>query len=168
MSGYIRTTRECSVSQLHPSLLQAIHEYFQTHQLGDPDTGIQMCCETISEKRNPGKLGALLEGNPDTIGLLATLLMADWLIWARNGDRSGTVVSGARLKVIRVKAFVSRRSKDFQLEVSGFINDSKEYVRGNLGMGPDLAAQRFCEQVGQAVSKVNPPPNRKFFGLISG
>ena len=162
MSGYIRTTRECSVSQLHPRLSQAIREYFQTHQLGDLDTGTLICCETISEKKNPGKLASFLDGYPDTIIHLGILLTAEWLIWARSGDQSGTMVTGAKLKLIQVKAFVSKRTKDMQLEVSGFIGDSKEYVRGNLEMGPELAAQKFCTEVGQAILKVNPPAKRAF------
>jgi hypothetical protein len=168
MSGYTRTTRECSVSQIHPSLSQAIREYFQMHQLGDVETATLRCCETISEKRNLGKLAAILEGNSDTTGHLAILLTADWLIWVRNGDRSATVVTGARFKVIRVKVFVKKRTKDMELEVNGFINNSREYVRGNLELGPELAAQKFCEAVDQAVLKENPPPKRTLRRWMGG
>jgi hypothetical protein len=168
MSGYIRTTRQCAVNQLPFGLSKAIGEYFQIHQLGDPNTEVLMCCETISEKQNSGKLVSFLEGYPDTTIHLALLLTADWFIWARTGDRSVTTVTGARLKLIRVKAFVSRRTKDMQLEVTGFINDTKESVRGNLQMGPDLAAQKFCDELGQAVNKVNPPVKKSFFGLMGG
>jgi hypothetical protein len=168
MIGYNRTTRECSANQIHPSLYPAIREYFQTHQLGDLDMETLLCCETISEKRNPGKLASFLEGNPDSITHLAILLTAEWLIWARNGDRSGTIVTGAKLKVIQVNALVARRTKGMELEVSGFIAGSKEYVRGNLEMGPDVAAQKFCEVVGQAVLKANPPAKRKFPRWMGG
>ena len=34
-----------------------------------------------------------------------------------------------------------------ELEISGFMADTKEYVRGNLELGPDPAAQKFCEAV---------------------
>ena len=165
MSAYNRSTRACVVSQLTPELSKAIVEYFQNHQLGDPTTEVLSCCETISTKRNLGKLVDLLEGNPDTTSHLALLLTADWFIWARSGDQSQTTVTGARFKMIRVKAFVSRRTKDMQLEVAGFVNDTKESVRGNLQMGPDLAAQKFCDAIGEAVDKANPPVKRKFFGL---
>jgi hypothetical protein len=168
MSSFIRTTRECSVSQLNPRLTRAVEEYFQAHRLGDVNTETRLCCETISEKRMSGSLANLLEGDPDTSIHLAMLLTTDWFVWARSGDQSGVVVSGARLNVIKVKAFTSRRTKDMVLEVTGFVNESKEYVRGNLEMGPELAAQKFCEEVGQAVSKVIPKPRKKFFGLISG
>jgi hypothetical protein len=55
-----------------------------------------------------------------------------------------------------------------QLEVSAFIGDSKEYVRGNLELGPELAAQKFCEEVGQAVLNLNPPVKRKFPRWMGG
>jgi hypothetical protein len=167
MSSYIRTTRECSASQLHPRLSQAIREYFQTHQLGDPANEIRLCCETIAEKRNSGKLASFLEDDPDTTIQLALLLTAEWFIWARNGDRSGTVVSGARLKGLQAKAFTLKRSNNMQLEISGMIGGTKDYVRGNLEMGPELAAQKFCEEVIQAVNKVTPPARKgrlKWFG----
>jgi hypothetical protein len=168
MSGYNRTTRECSVSQIHPSLYQAIREYFQAHQLEDQDTGTILCCETISERRNTGKLASVLDGNPDTTIHLAILLTAEWLIWARNGNQTGTVITGTKLQVIQVKAFVTRRTKDMELEVSGFIADTKEYVRGNLEMGPDVAAQKFCEVAAQAVLKANPPAKRKYPRWMGG
>ena len=168
MFDYTRTTRICPVSQIHSSLSQAIREFFQAHQLGDPDTETILCCETISTRPDPGKLVTRLDGNPDTNIHLAILLTAEWLIWARNGDQTGTVVTGAKLQVIKVKAFVTRRSKDMELEVSGFMTDTKEYVRGNLELGPDVAAQTFCEAVVVAVLKAKPPTKNKFFGLISG
>ena len=168
MNGYIRTTRECSVSQLHTSLSQAVREFFQTHQLGDVDAVTRMCCETISEKHNLGRLVSILDGNPDATTHLAILLTDDWLVWARSGDQTGTVVHGAKLKGIQVKAFVSRRTKGMELEVSAFIGDSKDFVRGNFQLGPELAAQKFCEEVGQAVLKLNPPVKRNFLGMTRG
>ena len=162
MNKYTRTTRECSVSQLHPSLSTAIREYFQTQDLGDLDSGTLLCCETISVDRNPGKLDAFLDDDRDTTIHLATLLTTEWLIWARSGDQSDPLVIGANLKTIQVRASVSRRTKDMQLEITGFINNSKTFVRGELELGPELAAQKFCEEVVQAVSKNKPPAKRIF------
>jgi hypothetical protein len=167
MSSHIRTTRECTVSQLHPRLSQAIREYFQMHQLGDPDTGTLLCCETITEKRNTSKLASFLEGDPDTIVHLAMLLTADWFIWAHNGDRSGTGIAGTKLKGLQIKAFVAKRTKNMQLEVAGMISGTKDYMKGNLEMGPEPAAQKFCEEIGQAVKRVNPPEKKnrlRWFG----
>jgi len=167
MSDYTRTTRICPVGQINSSLAQVVREYFQTHQLGDPETETLLCSETTSRRDAPGKLVAALDGNPDTEIRLAILITPEWLIWARHGDQTGTVVTGTKLQVIKVKVFVRRRSKDMELEVSGFMNDTKEYVRGNLELGPDPAAQKFCEAVDAAVTKAKPPTKKKFFGLIN-
>lgn len=168
MSRYNRITRECSLSQLHPALSQAIREYFQTHQFGDADTETCSCCETISEKRNTGRLASILDGDRDTIYHLAILMTQDMLIWARSGDRSGTVVTWAKFKAIRVRVFVSGRSKNIKLEISGFMADSKEYVRGSLELGSEMAAQRFCEKVEKTVLRENPPAERKFPRWMGG
>lgn len=167
MFGYTRSTRTCTVSQIHSSLAQGVQDFFQAHQVGDPDTDTLLCCETIARRDPPNPLFKLLDGDPDTNIYLATLLTKEWLIWARNGDQTGTVVTGAKLQVIKVKAFVRRSSKDMELEITGFIAASKEYVRGNLELGPEPAAQKFCEAVLQAVNEAKPPVKKKFFGLIN-
>jgi hypothetical protein len=167
MSATTRTTRICPPSQIHSSLAQSAQEFFQAHQLGDLETGTVLCCETISRRDPPGRLFAMLDGNPNLNTHLAILLTPDWLIWARHGDQTGTVVTGTKLQVIKVKIFVTRRTKEFELEVSGFLLDNKEYVRGNLELGPDPAAEKFCNAVAQAVSQAKPPPKKRFFGLIN-
>jgi hypothetical protein len=168
MSEPIRSTRTCSVSQIQPELFQAIQEFFQSHKLGVLETETLQCCETVSNRPIPGKLDSLLEGNPDSTSHLAVLLTQEWLIWARNGNRSGTLVTGARLKGLQVKLFTARRTKNMELEISAFFGDSKEFAKGSLELGPDLAAQQFCEEVGQAVLKVNPPVKRKFPKWMGG
>ena len=119
----------------------------------------------LSEKRPPGKLAALLDGNPDTTVHLAILLLDEWLLWARRGDQSGTLTCAARLKGLRVKVFQSRRTNDLGLEISAFIPDAREFVRGNLQLGAGPDAQKFCKAVTEAVLKLNPPVKRKLFGL---
>jgi hypothetical protein len=167
MFGYTRTTRICPVSQIHPNLAQVIREFFQTHQLGDAESEITQCCETISTRPTPNRLVGLLDGNPDTTIHLAIVLSPDWLVWARNGDQSGTIVTGAKLQVLKAKAYVRRNSKNMELELSGFMADTREYVRGSLELGPDAAAQKFCEAVVSAILKAKPPSKTKFFGLIN-
>ena len=168
MSDYRRITRECSLGQLRPELLHAVREYFQQHRLGDLETESLACCETISEKKGIGRLASLLGDDPDTIAYTGILLTSQWLIWARSGDQSGTVVTGANLKEIRVKMFTSRLSKDTGMEIAGYIGESKGRVRGYLGMGPELAAQKFCEQVQQAIIKLNPPVKRRLPRWLGG
>jgi hypothetical protein len=157
MSDYNRTTRECPVSQLHPELLQAIQSYFQEHKLGDLEAETLMCCETISTKKNFGRLVSLLKGVGDKTIHTGMLLTSQWLIWVRRGDQSGTLLNAANLKEIQVRTYISILTKDTGLEIFGYIRDSKGQVRGYVGMGAELAAQKFYEEVKKAITNVNPP-----------
>jgi len=164
MSDYVRFTRECSFDQLRPELARAIREYAQNHrELGNIEIEVLMCCETTSERKRAGALVALLGDDPDTILYTGMLVTPQWLIWARNGDQSGTVVSSAKLQEVQVRAFASRLVKDTGMEVSGYIGDSKGRVRGYIGMGPEPAAQQFCDQVQKAIEKATPKPAKKRF-----
>lgn len=160
MSDYDRTTRECTVSQLRPELFQAVRKFFQEHRLGDVETETLMCCETISKKKSAGRLGSLLNDELDTTVYTGMLLTSQWLIWVRSGDQSGTLLNAANLTEIQVKAHTSLLTKDTGLEISGHVEDSKGRVKGYVGMGSELAAQKFCEQVQQAITKVNPPAKK--------
>jgi hypothetical protein len=161
MSDYNRTTRECSVSQLHPELRQAIRSYFKEHELGDPQAETLMCCETISEKKKFGRLASMLKGPEETTIHTGMLLTSQWLIWVKKGDQSDIVLNAANLKEIQVRDYASIFAPDTGLEILGFIGGAKNKVRGYIGMGAEPAAQKFCEEVQQAITAANPPPPAK-------
>jgi hypothetical protein len=162
MSDYNRTTRECSVSQLHPEIRRALQSYFLEHQLGDWEAETLMCCETISEKKDFGRLISLLKGAGDRTIHMGMILTSQWLIWVRRGDQSGTLLTAANLKEIQVRTYISILAQDTGLEIFGFIGDSKSQIRGYVGMGAESAAQKFCEAVKKAITNVN-PPSQKFW-----
>lgn len=168
MSEYARTTRECSVDQLHPELLLAIQIYFKEHGLGDLQIEALRCCETISRKKNTGTVASMLGGNPDTTIYLGMLLTSQWLIWVHSGDKSGTRLNAANLNNIRTEFYTSLFAKDVNLLIDGFIGDANSRIRGRIAMGAGPAAQKFCEEVIQAVSKVNPPAPKKWLGWPMG
>jgi hypothetical protein len=157
MSDYNRTTRECSVNQLHPELFRAIQNYFQEHNLGDLNTEALACCETTSQRKSTGRLITWLNGEQDTTIHMGMLLTPERLIWARSGDKSGTLLASADLKQISVKVRTSLLMKDAGLEVSGYVDGSNSLVRGSIGIGSESAAQKFYDKVHQAIIKVNPP-----------
>jgi hypothetical protein len=156
MSNYHRTTRECPVSQLHPALLQSIQTYFLEHQLGDVETETSLCCETVSTKKSASGLPAWLDDAPDTTIYMGILLTSQWLIWVRYGDKSGTMLSAANLKNIIVKTYSSILSQDTGLDISGFPEGAKGALRGRLGMGSELTAQKFCDEI----ARLNPPAQK--------
>jgi hypothetical protein len=167
MSEYIRTTRECSVNELHPEILQAIQNYFQEHALGHLPSETLACCETISQKK-AGKTVSWLSGKQDTTIYTAVLLTSELLIWVHYGNQSGIRLNTANLKEIGSGYRTSLLTKDVGLEIVGYIGNAKGRVRGYIAMGTDLAAQNFCEEVQQAVTKANPPSPRKPFRWLSG
>jgi hypothetical protein len=168
MSDYNRTTRECPVSQLQPDLRQAIKNYFQEQELGNPDTETMLCCETVSTRKSSGWLSSLLGSGEDTSFHTAMLFTSEWLIWVRKGDQSSTLLNAANLKEIQVKTYASLLNKDNGLEITGYTKDSKGRVRGYVGMGSELAAQKFCEEVEKAVNKVKPPAPKPFSRWFGG
>ena len=166
--SYERTTRQCHFSELDHGIQQALQGYFQSHGLGDPETESRLCTETLTVRRPAPKWISILEGNLDPTSRLAMMITSDWLVWVLSGERSGTVTAGARLKVLKTKILVTRRSEEFRLEISGLLNDSKEFARGTFELGAQPAAQKFCESVNTAVLEQNPPPSkehRRWFGI---
>jgi hypothetical protein len=161
MSNYNRTTRECSVSQLHPELRQTIRGHFQEQNLGDPETECLVCCETVSEKKDSSRLVSWLKSGMDSTIHVGMLLMPEQLIWVRRGDRSATVLNAANLIDIQVREYKSIFTKETGLEIFGFISTSKGQVHGYVGMGEEESAQKFCEAVQNAVNALQPPPAEK-------
>jgi hypothetical protein len=157
MSDYNRTTRECTVSQLHPELFLAVRNYFQEHQLGDLETDTLQCCETISRKKSANRLISWLNDSLDTTVHMGILFTSQWLIWVRSGDKSGTQLASANLTRISVRVYSSIFTKDAGLEIAGQVEDSKGMVRGVLAMESVAAAQKFFDEMNQAIIKVNPP-----------
>jgi hypothetical protein len=167
MSDYTRSTIECSVRQLRPELRRAIDEYFEKHTLGDVETETMLCCETVSEKKEPGWLASLLGDKMEPPIYTAVLLTSAYLIWARGGLQSSVTVTGADLGFIRVKPYASLFINDAGLQISGIIGGSAN-MSGYIGMGPEPATQKFCEEVQQAIAKINPSSTRKWPSWMGG
>ena len=161
MSHYQRTTRECTLDQLQPELAHALRQYFQQHQLSNVEAEILMCCETSSTRTSTNQLDAWLNRDLATDTTLALLLTPERLIWALNSERSGVVVASARLLELRVKVFAPRGSGDFGLDLYGHMADTKVRTGGKLVMGPEEAAKRFCEAIGDAMQKLYPPEKKR-------
>ena len=119
------------------------------------------CYETTSERKSTGKLVSWLNNRSDTITCVGMILTPERLIWVRWGNQSGTLVTAANLKDIKVKVYASRLAGDTGLEVSGFIGNSQKRIRGYLGMELAFITQEFCDEIRQAIDKVNPPAKRK-------
>lgn len=157
MSDYIRTTRECSVNQLRPELFLALRNHFQEHGLGDLETENLLCYETTSTKKSTNRLVSWLNDGLETTVYMATLFTSQWLVWVRSGDKSGVQLSSAELKQISVRVYVSLLPKEFGVEISGHIENTKGMMRGVVAMESVSAAEKFCDEANKAIIKVRPP-----------
>ncbi len=167
MSNYTRSTIECSVRQLRPELRRAIDEYFAKHTLGEAETETVLCCETVSERKEPNWLASLLGEKMGPPIRTAVLLTADYLIWARGAEQGEVTVTGAELKFLQVKPYASLLDGDTGLQISGIIGTSA-YASGHIALGPEPAAEKFCQEVQQAIAKINPSSTRKWPSWMGG
>jgi hypothetical protein len=161
MSDYTRITRDCPLNQIPPEPRQAIRDYFQEHELGDPEAETLMCCETVSERKHVSKLTTWLEGEQDKVVHTWLLLTSRWLIWVRRGDQTDMVLKAADLNMINVKEYKSILNKDTGLDIYGYIGESKNRVRGYIGMGSEPVAQEFRKQVRNAIDELKPASKKR-------
>lgn len=157
MSDYIRTTREGPVSQLRPELFTALRNYFYEHGLGDLETETILCYETTSKLKEKNKLLSWLNAGMDTTIYMAILFTSQWLVWVWSGDQSGLHVSAAELMQISVRVYSSIWTKETGVEIAGHIEGTKGIMRGVIGMESLSAAEKFYDEVTQAILKVRPP-----------
>ena len=157
MSDYIRTTRDCSVNHLRPELFTALRNYFQEHELGDLAAETILCYETTSKRKEKNKLFSWLNAGMDETVHMAVLYTSEWLAWVRSGDQSGLHVSVAELKQVGVRVYASLLTREAGLEIAGHIEGTKGIMRGVVAMESLSAAEKFCDEVTQAIVKVRPP-----------
>ena len=160
MAGMERTTRICSASQLNPKLLRALSEYCGKNKLGDPARDAVLCCKTVTDRNAMNRIAAWLDGSPNTTEQLGLILTGRVLFWARIGDRSGTIASGANLNDISARPYAVRFLREAGLEICGAIGEKKDRVAGRFAFGPQDDARKFTDAVVQAVETANPPPKK--------
>jgi hypothetical protein len=145
MSDYIRTTRECPVSQLRPELFLAVRNYFLEHGLGDVETETLLCYEITSRKKETNRLISWLNNGLDATVHMGILFTSQWLVWVRSGDRSGILLSSAELGQISVRVHASLFTKEAGLEIAGHIEGSEGIMRGVIAVESLESAQKFCD-----------------------
>jgi len=131
-------------------------------ELGDD---VEICCETRSEVRSSGGVGAWLVGDPDPVHYTAVLLTSQWLIWARGG-KSETVAASAQLKGLKAGVLTTPKNHEIEMDVTGFFGNTRRRIRGILAFGDEPAAQKLCEAVLAAVARLNPRRKPKIFQIF--
>ena len=96
------------------------------------------------------------------------MLTARSLIWVRSADQKDPLVVGADLAFINAGLHIALFTKDVGLQVAGFVGASNHNMRGVIALGPEPAALKFCEEVSEAIKKINPQSTRKWPKWMGG
>ncbi len=169
MPEFRRQTRAYTLDQLQPELGRVIREHLEAQHLTNLVNEVIACCETISDKVGASWYDALFGDTSDFTTSLALVLAPQRLIWARSGEHTATTVASAPLNDLIVKVFRPGNSKDFGLKLSVRIPGMRGVVNGELLLGPEPAAEKFCIALGQAMGfdLMAPPPKPWWDRLFS-
>jgi hypothetical protein len=155
MTDYLRSTRECALSELPPDLLDAIRSHAAKYHLGDIDRDIVICCETISKNRRvTGILSRMMGGDPDPVRYTAILVTPQWFIGARTGSLSGIFAFSARLSDIEAREFEeSQPMGDRGIVVSGKMTDIPQPMESWWGLGAGPASERLKQVLDRSLAR---------------
>jgi len=159
MGEWNRTTRECSLDQIHPEMAAAIQKHVETHNLGPILEEALICIETVSEKVKKGIFG----GGGDRRVVTCAIVTPGWLVWAVSGEKSGTAALSASLRDLQVTDYAAtagyRLLPDTGIELSGELTGrvgmhGESRVSTFIGLGEEPAARKFLETLDWAIQAV--------------
>ena len=152
MNTPTRTTHECSLDSLRPDMVAAVRKHMELYKMGDIESGILICCETTSTEKKRGLFSSGLETT-----ITGTLLTPEWLIVAvKKGNEEPSVISG-HLRNLQVHNFedsaMFKVNPDAGLNITGRYSDVTKQGMVFIGLGPEPAAQKFRQAVGEAIQQ---------------
>lgn len=151
MPVYRRMTHTYTLDQIRPELAQAIHDHLESKQLAEQLADILACCETITDKVGPAWYDFIVGDTGDQLTYLALVLTSQRLIWARSSEHLTPIVASAPFSDLFVKVYRPRGTEDFGLQLTLRMVGSRFTVSGQLLMGPEPAAEKFCVALGEAM-----------------
>lgn len=151
MGDYARTTRECTLASLHPTLATSLRAHVQKYELGDGETAVLICCETVSTRSKKGLFGRKTE-----VVHTAVLVTPTYLIWATAKDNETPGVLSARLRDVQVQDYerseLYKLVPDSGLNITGLFTNATAPGSSFIGLGPEPAAQKLRTVLKEAVA----------------
>jgi hypothetical protein len=148
MGDYNRSTKEIRFENISPDVMQAIHKYIETHNLGDILKGTSQCILSNNEKIKKGLFG----GGPGPKSLVQVAILTDrWLILADRVDQNAIYIKSMQLKDITVEDYERssfyKMIPDTGMNINGMFTDSSEKGTIFLPLGKDEAGEKFKEML---------------------
>lgn len=149
MVGNVRSTRECSLTEIDKNLSAAIQAHLSEYKITMAEQSIQMCCETASTQQKKSVFG----GSEKAIQ--AVILTDTWLIWGEkiNGKNSGA--GSAQLDQIDMRDYertaMFKVIPDTGVNITGQYSDSSQTGQLFIALDPGPAGTKFRELLREAI-----------------
>jgi hypothetical protein len=154
MNATTRRTRACPIDALDEELKAAIRAHAEKFKLGDIESDVLMCCETISVHQRKGLLGGI------KTTLSAVYVTPKWLVWAESTGRNDVAAGTAQLKEIDVRDYHSTAhaaeraiTPDQGLNITGRYTDKNRTGITFIVLGAEADGQRFRQILNEALRK---------------
>ena len=152
MNTINRKTRACTLETLDEKLKAAIRAHGTKYGLGDIESDILMCCETISVHQNKGLFGGI------KTTLSAVYVTPKWLVWATSTNRNDAEAGTAQLKHIDVRDYQTTASYAITpkqgLNITGRYTDKNRTGITFIMIDSGTDGQQFRHVLEEALSKV--------------
>ncbi|NWG05727.1 MAG: hypothetical protein HXY35_03455 [Chloroflexi bacterium] len=127
MNIVTRTTRASTLETLNENLKSAMRTHATTYGLGDSETSILMCCETISISRKHRLFGGI------KTTLSAVYVTPKWLVWADSTGPRDASAGSAQLRHIDIRDY--RTTASYAISPDQGLNITGRYTdRNRTGM----------------------------------
>ena len=150
MNAHTRTTRECSLDSLPAEIVAAIRSHIEQYKLGDIESSILICCETISSEKKAG----LFRSSTETT-VSANLITPSLLIIAEKKENEKPGVISGQLKNLNVQNFedsaMFKINPDTGLNITGRYSDVTRQGTAFIGLGTGPAAEKFRKILREAI-----------------
>jgi len=154
MADYLRTTRTCTLKEMHPELAQAIQGYLERFPLDSTELAASLCWETVSTKEKKGLFGGKKE-----VVWVGILLTSRNLIWVAGKENERFAVLSMKLRDIQAEeyenSFMYKRLPDSGINVLN-LPTSEGHGLAFIPLGPEPAAQHFRDALFEAIRKAQP------------
>lgn len=151
MNTITRATRACTMGTLDGDLKAAMRAHVTKYGLGDIESDILMCCETISVLRKKGLFGGIKTTRS------AVYITPKWLVWADGTDRNDADAGTAQLNHIDVRDYQTTASyaitPDQGLNITGRYTDKNKTGITFIMLGTEPDGQKFRQVLEEARGK---------------
>ena len=147
-----RKTRACTLDTLDEELKAAIRAHGAKYGLDDIESGILMCCETLSVRHKKGLFGGI------GTTLSAVYVTPKWLVWADSNGRSDVTAGTARLSQIDVRDY--RDTAQYAITPPQGLNITGRYTDKNrtgitfIVLEAEADGEKFRQVLNEAIRNV--------------